>query len=169
MSALRSMLILFAALALAMVLDGMAARAAHGFRFLDPYLIVVIAFASRGGKVRSMLAGGLAGFLQDLVASAVFGVHYLGKLVVGYAASLLAGRLIPGQALTAAVLLAGGTILEKIVFGVLGPLLGSDFSIGTPGEILIQAAANVAVGLIVFRILDRLDRRKQGAGGSRGR
>jgi rod shape-determining protein MreD len=161
--------VLFAALALALVVDGLASRAAHGFRFLDPYLIVVVAFASRGGKLRSMLAGGAAGFLQDLVASAVFGVHYLGKLVVGYVASLFVGRLIPGQALTAAVLLGGGTILEKVVFAVLGQLLGSDFSPGTLGEIAVQAAANILVGLLVFRLIDRADRRKQGPGGSRGR
>lgn len=169
MSAVRSALVLFAALALALVVDGLAARAAHGFRFLDPYLIVVIAFASRGGKVRSMLAGGLAGFVQDLVASAIFGVHYLGKLVVGYVASLLVGRLIPGQALTAAVLLGGATILEKLVFAVLGFLLGSDFSAGTVGEVAVQAAANIVVGLIVFRVMDKLDRRKPGPGGFRGR
>lgn len=169
MSGLRSALVLLAALAVALVVDGLAARAAHGFRFLDPYLIVVVVLASRGGKLRSMAAGGIAGLLQDLVASAVFGVHYLGKLTVGYVASLLAGRLIPGQALTGAVLLAGATILEKIVFAILGPLLGSDFSVGTLGEITVQAAANVVVGLLAFRVLEKFDRRKPGPGGTRGR
>jgi rod shape-determining protein MreD len=168
MNAIRSTLVLLASLAVALVVDGLANRLTHG-RVLDPYLIVVVAFASRGGKVRAMVAGGLAGFVQDLVASAVFGVHYLGKLVVGYAASLLTGRLIPGQALTAAVLLGGGTVLEKIVFALLGPLLGSDFTSGGMGQVALEAAANIVVGMIVFRFMDRLARRKAGPGGSRGR
>jgi hypothetical protein len=67
------------------------------------------------------------------------------------------------------VLLGGGTLLEKLVFALLGPLLGSDFSVGSPGEIAVQAAANVVVGMIVFRLMDRLDRRKPGSGGGRGR
>jgi hypothetical protein len=55
------------------------------------------------------------------------------------------------------------------VFAVLGPLLGSDFSAGTAGEVAVQAAANIVVGMIVFRLMDKFDRRKPGPGGSRGR
>lgn len=169
MSAVRTFLLMLAALVAAVLIDGLVSRATHGFRVVDPYLIVVIVFASRGPKVRAMLVGGVAGFVQDLVASGVFGIHYLGKLVVGYVASLLSGRLIPGQALTAAVLLGGGTILEKVVFVALGPLLGNSFSAGTFSEAVVQVGVNTVLGMVAFRLLERFDPKKPGPGGSRGR
>ena len=166
---MRTLLWMMVGLVTALVLDGLTARAGHGARWMDPYLILVVVFASRGGKARAMIGGGAAGFLQDLVASAVFGVHYLGKLVVGYAASLVASRLIPGQALTAAVLLGGATLLEKLVFSVAGLVLGTDFAVGTPIEIGVQVLVNIGVGMLAFRAVDRFARRRPGPGGARGR
>ncbi len=166
---MRTVLWLFVALVAALALDGLVARAAHGARWVDPYLVVVVLFASRGGKARAMLVGGTAGLLQDLVASAVFGVHYLGKLVVGYAASLVATHLIPGQVLTGAVLLGGATLIEKLVFWMFGLVLGTDFSVGSPAEIAIQVGTNVALGLLVMQGVERVARKRQGPGGARGR
>ena len=169
MSLLKSVLLLLPLVALALVLDVLGLRIGHGARWIDPYLILVVAFAARGGKLRALAAGGIAGFVQDMVASIVFGVHYLGKLAVGYVASLFVGRLIPGQALTAAVLLGGGTLLEKIVQALLGPLLGSDFPLGTLPMIALEIVVNVVAGLLIFRLAERLVRRKAGPGASRAR
>lgn len=168
MSLFKSVLLLVPLMALALVLDVLALRVGHGARWIDPYLILVVAFAARGGRLRALAAGGLAGFVQDMVASIVFGVHYLGKLTVGYVASLLVGRLIPGQALTGVVLLGGGTLLGKVVQVALGPLLGSDFAVGTIPMVALEIVVNVLAGLLVFRLVDRWLRRR-GPGASRAR
>jgi len=171
MSGLRTLL-LVPALAAAVIVEPLVLRLSGGVRVVDPFLVVAVAFAVRGGesKQRALLCGGLTGLTQDFLASGVFGVHYLSKLVVAYVASLVGGRLIPGQPLTAGVLVGGGALLEQIVVLLLGVLLGSAFRAQGLGELALCLVGNILAGLMVFWLLDRVGRsRRPGSGSLRGR
>jgi rod shape-determining protein MreD len=171
MRGLRALLLVPALLA-AIIVEPLVLRLSGGVRIVDPFLVVAVAFAVRGGesKRRALLCGGLAGLVQDFLASGVFGVHYLAKLVVAYVASLVSGRLIPGQPLTAGVLVGGGALLEQVVVLLLGGLLGSAFRVQGFGELVLCLIGNIVAGLLVFWVLDRVGRgRRPGQGSPRGR
>ena len=86
------------------------------------------------------------GLAQDGLGSAVFGVHYLAKLVVAYAACRAGDLLIPGQPLTWAVLLAGGTVLELVVYRAMGFLLGQSFDPRGLGSLALLVLMNCVLG-----------------------
>ena len=160
MKLLKAVALAVPGLLLAVLASAMVMRLTNGARLLDPFLIVVVAQATRGRRSEAMAVGAVAGIVQDMLSSVDFGVHYLSKLVVGYVASLVATSLIPGQPLTAAVLLAGGTILEVIVQMLCGVLLGQHFNTPGLGELAVEVVANVAVGLVVFAVIDRFRQKR---------
>lgn len=148
---------ILAGLALAVIIDSAVMELTGGRRVFDPFLIVTVATALRGRKAESMIVGATAGLVQDLLGSVVFGIHFLGKLVVSYFAALMAGRLIPGQPLSAIVLLAGGTVIEVFALAGAGFLLGQSFQLRTPGELGLSVLLNTAVGMTWFALAKRFD------------
>jgi rod shape-determining protein MreD len=160
MKLFKVLLILVPLLLVAVIVDAMLMSATGGARIFDPFLVVVVSQAPHGRKTDAMVTGALAGLVQDLLASIVFGMHFLSKVVVGYGASLLSGRLIPGQPLTAVVLLAGGTLVEAVVHPLAGALLGR--SIITPDLLTLGLSVllNVAIGLPALTLIDIISRRR---------
>ena len=69
-------------------------------------------------------------------------------------------KLIPGQPLSAAVLLGSGTLIEVLVQKLAGVLLGQSFNTPTIGEVIVSAVLNVVVGMLVLGLVDAVTRRK---------
>jgi rod shape-determining protein MreD len=160
MSFMRSLLVTIPLLLLAILIDAALLDFTHGVRLFDPFLVVVVAQAPYGRKADAIVTGGLAGFVQDMIATDHFGINYLSKVVIGYASSLLSSRLIPGQPMTALVLLGGGTLVEVAVQWLAGVLLGQSFDMPTPGSLAACLAANVVIGMPAVALVDRLARRR---------
>jgi rod shape-determining protein MreD len=131
---------------------------------LDPFLLLTVWFAADGRKSDGFLVGALAGLVQDAVGSAVFGAHVLSKVVVGYLVMHLAGRLLAGQILTYAVLCAAATVLEVIVLGAAGLMLGQQFFDASLGRLAAAVLVNAAVGTALFVLVDQALRRRGRAG-----
>ena len=94
-------------------------------RYLDPFLLVVVYCALRGGETHGMLAGAAAGWVQDvLFGGRVLGLSALAKLVVGFAVGAAGSRfLIAGPAARALVVLlaaAGEALLVQWLASVFG-------------------------------------------------
>lgn len=136
------------ALLLALLVDAVALALTAPDRLFDPFLVLTAFVASRGRKVEAMLAGAVIGLAQDGLGSVVFGIHFLSKVVVAYVVALASSRLIPGQPLTHAVLIAGATVLELVVFAASGFLLGQRFEVRSPGELATLLALNVVLGTV---------------------
>lgn len=160
MKLFKALLVLVPLLLVAVIVDAMLMSATGGARIFDPFLVVVISQAPHGRKSGAIVTGALAGLVQDMLASIVFGMHLLSKVVVGYGASLLSGRLIPGQPLTAVVLLGGGTIVEALVHSLAGVLLGRSFIAPNLATLGLAVLLNVAIGLPALTLVDILSRRR---------
>jgi rod shape-determining protein MreD len=142
--------LLVPALVVAVLLDSFALALTGPERLFDPYLVLVVLFAAQGGrKTNALIVGALVGLAQDGLGSAVFGVHYLAKLVVAYAACRAGDLLIPGQPLTWAVLLGGGTVLELFVYRALGFLLGQSFDARSLGALVVLLLVNLVLGSLI--------------------
>lgn len=150
MSVPRLLLLLVPALLVAVLVDSFALALTGPERLFDPYVVLVVLFAAQGGrKTNALIVGALVGLAQDGLGSSVFGVHYLAKLVVAYAASRAGDLLIPGQPITWAVLVGGGTLLELVVYRGLGFLLGQSFDARTLPALLLLLLVNVVLGTLV--------------------
>jgi rod shape-determining protein MreD len=82
------------AIALALALQTTLARfLVGGTAALDLVLVVVVYVALTSGPVTGMLAGSLAGIVQDALSSGVIGVGGLAKSIVGFLAGVIGQQL----------------------------------------------------------------------------
>ena len=96
MSLMRSLLVTIPLLLVAILIDSALLDFTHGVRLFDPFLVVVVAQAPYGRKTDAIVTGGLAGLVQDMIATDHFGINYLSKVVIGYGSSLLSSRYATG-------------------------------------------------------------------------
>ena len=125
-------------------------------RYLDPFLLVAVYCALVGGEVHGMLAGALAGWVQDtLFGGRVLGLSALSKLLVGFAVGLAARRfLIAGVAArTLVVLLA--TVADALVLQWLASVFALEASGLSPLALASRGTVNALVGGLLFALVDR--------------
>jgi rod shape-determining protein MreD len=125
-------------------------------RYLDPFLLVATYCALAGGEMHGMLAGALAGWVQDaLFGGRVLGLSALSKLLVGFAVGLGAGRfLIAGvPARTLVVLLA--TAADALLVQWLASVFSVETAGLTPLALASRASLNALVGGLLFALVDR--------------
>lgn len=160
MRALRFLAFLLPLVLAATVVDALMAQLVHSVRVFDPFLLVAVWFGAHGRRLEGMIAGGVAGIVQDAALSQRLGTHYLAKLVVGYLTTLMSGKLIPGQPTTHGVLIAAGSVVQSVVLVAEGFLLGQDLAPASFAAVALQVAGNVVVGVAAFALVERVRRRR---------
>jgi rod shape-determining protein MreD len=129
---------------------------------LDPFLLVVLYCGLTYGETHGMLAGTVAGWVQDvLFGGQVAGLSGLTKLLVGFVVGLAGTRfLLVGPAPQILVIFAS-TIVDSLIF----QSLASVFSVRTDelsaGGLAIRAGLNAVVGVLLFTVLDRRVQRER--------
>jgi rod shape-determining protein MreD len=103
-----------------------------------------------------MLAGSLAGIIQDALSSGVVGIGGLAKSIVGFLAGAIGQQFIITAALPRLLMFLGATAVHAIVF--MGLYVGLDLrAFPSPwAAVASQALGNAAVGLIAFAITESL-------------
>ena len=96
-----------------------------GTAALDLVLVVVVYVALTTGPVSGMLAGSVAGIIQDALSSGVIGIGGLAKSMVGFLAGAIGQQFIVTAALPRFVMFLGATALHAAVFMGLYVLLGA--------------------------------------------
>ena len=145
------------AIALALALQTTLARfVVGGTAALDLVLVVVTYVALTSGPVTGMLAGSLAGIIQDALSSGVVGIGGLAKSIVGFLAGAIGQQFIITAALPRLLMFLGATAVHAIVF--MGLYVGLDLrAFPSPwAAVASQALGNAAVGLIAFAITESL-------------
>jgi rod shape-determining protein MreD len=145
------------AIALALALQTTLARfIVGGTAALDLVLVVVTYVALTSGPVTGMLAGSLAGIIQDALSSGVVGIGGLAKSIVGFLAGAIGQQFIVAAALPRLVIFLGATALHAAVFMGLYVVLGLREFPSPWTAIASQALGNAVVGLIAFAIIESL-------------
>jgi rod shape-determining protein MreD len=143
------------AIALALALQTTLARfLVGGTAAVDLVLVVVVYVALTSGPVTGMLAGSLAGIIQDALSSGVIGIGGLAKSLVGFAAGAIGQQFIISTALPRFVMFVAATAAHAAVFMGLYVLLGLRSFPAPWAAILSQALGNAAVGMIAFTIIE---------------
>jgi rod shape-determining protein MreD len=116
-------------------------------RVLDPFLLVVVYCALVGGETHGMLAGAVAGWVQDVsFGGTVLGFAPLSKLLVGFCVGVATARfLLAGPGPRTLTLLVAIFDVKTVALSPLG--------------LASRATVNAAIGVVLFELLDRRFRR----------
>jgi rod shape-determining protein MreD len=133
---------------------------------IDLVLIVVVYIAIKSGPVTGLLAGTVAGLIQDALSSGVLGIGGLAKTIVGFLSGLLGTQFIVTAPLPRFLLLVVATALHAAIFMGLYTVLNlRQFSAPYP-SIVGQAFGNAFVGVVAFQMIEWfpgfVDRRRAG-------
>jgi rod shape-determining protein MreD len=145
------------AIALALALQTTLARfVVGGTAALDLVLVVVVYVALTTGPVTGLLAGSVAGIIQDALSSGVVGIGGLAKSIVGFVAGVIGQQFIVTAALPRFVMFLGATALHAAIFMGLYVVLELREFPAPWAAIASQAIVNAAVGMIAFTIIESL-------------
>jgi rod shape-determining protein MreD len=145
------------AIALALALQTTLARfLVGGTAALDLVLVVVVYVALTSGPVTGMLAGSVAGIIQDALSSGVIGIGGLAKSIVGFVAGAIGQQFIVTAALPRLVMFLAATAVHAALFMGLYVVLGLRSFPNPWAAIASQALGNAAVGMIAFTIVEAL-------------
>ena len=116
---------------------------------LDLVLMVVMVVAIVNGPRAGLWTGTVGGLLQDALSGGVIGMGGLAKTVVGYLGGQFAAQFMVTRLWHKALVFVGGSLLHAALFiGGYG-LLFDDRVVVSRRDLLMQAAANTVVGLVV--------------------
>ena len=153
------------AIAVALALQTTLARfAIGGTAALDIVLVVVVYVALTSGPVTGLLAGTLAGLIQDAMASGIVGIGGLAKTIVGFLAGVVGTQFIVAAAFPRFVVFLAATLVHAVVFMGLYVLLDLRHFPSPYAAVFGQGVTNALVGVIGFRLLESVpvlvDRRR---------
>ncbi len=133
---------------------------------IDLVLIVVVYVAIKSGPSTGVLAGTVAGLIQDSLTSGILGIGGLAKTLVGFLCGVLGSQFIVTAPLPRFLLLLMGTALHAAVFMGLYTLLNLRQFPAPYSSIVAQAFGNAFVGVIAFQMIEWfpgfVDRRRTG-------
>ena len=145
------------AIALALALQTTLARfVVGGTAAIDLVLVVVIYVALTTGPGTGMLAGSVAGLIQDALGPGVIGIGGLAKSIVGFLAGLIGQQFIVTAALPRFVMFLAATVVHSAVFMGLYIVLGLRSFPSPYKAVASQAIGNAVVGMIAFTIIEAL-------------
>ena len=148
---------LLIAMGLALALQTTLARfVVGGTAAIDLVLVAVVYVALTSGPVAGMLAGSLAGLVQDSLSSGIIGIGGLAKSLVGFLAGAFGQQFIVTAALPRLVMFVAATALHAAVFMGLYVALGARTFPSPWTAIASQALGNALVGLVAFTIIESL-------------
>jgi len=127
-----------------------------GTAALDLVLVVVVYVALTTGPATGMLAGSVAGLIQDALSSGVIGIGGLAKSIVGFLAGVIGQQFIVTAALPRFVMFLAATVLHSAVFMGLYMALGLRSFPSPYAAVLSQAIGNAVVGMIGFTMIEAL-------------
>jgi rod shape-determining protein MreD len=144
------------AIAAALALQTTFARYFRGSLAVDLVLVVVVYVALTSGPVTGLLTGTFAGLVQDAMSTGVVGIGGLAKTLIGFLAGIVGTQFIVAQSLPRFVVFFGATLLHGLVFIGLYVLLNLRHFESPYAAVVGQAAANAAVGVMAFQLVELL-------------
>jgi rod shape-determining protein MreD len=145
------------AIALALALQTTLARfLVGGSAAVDLVLVAVVYVALTTGPVGGMLAGSVAGLIQDALSSGVVGIGGLAKSIVGFLVGAIGQQFIVTAALPRLVMFVGATMLHAVVFMGLYETLDLRVFPEPWKSVTTQALGNALVGIVAFAVIESL-------------
>jgi rod shape-determining protein MreD len=125
-------------------------------RYLDPFLLVVVYGALRGGEGQGLLAGVAAGWVQDLLfGGPILGLSALSKLLVGFVVGAAGSHFLISGASARALVLLLATAADALLVQWLASVFGIEAAPMSPLTLASRATLTAVVGGVLYALVDR--------------
>ena len=153
---MRAFLLLAALLAALLLQSALTQVAPAQARLFDPFLVVVVYCGLTFGETHGMLAGALAGWIQDVhFGGTVVGLSGLSKTLVGFGVGVAGARLLVGGTAQRLLILFAATLLDALLFERLASLFELSLAELSFAGLLGRATVNAIVGAGAFEVVER--------------
>ncbi len=114
---------------------------------VDLFVLLVVLNSLKGNTFRGFAGGLVAGLVQDMFTSSIYGLHSLACCVVGYGGARVSQRILTGRRVVSGLLIGAGVVVHQmIVIGLLAVLEIAQFNPGA-GAMMVRALVTTAIGL----------------------
>jgi rod shape-determining protein MreD len=145
------------AIALALALQTTLARfVVGGSTPIDLVLVAVVYVALTSGAASGMLAGSVAGLIQDALGSTtnVIGIGGLAKSIVGFVVGAVGQQFIVTAAIPRLLVFMAATAVHALLFQGLYVALGLRTFSSPWAAMATQALGNTVVGMVAFAVIE---------------
>jgi len=142
----RVAVLLLAATAVQFLLGGSRHRSIWP---IDAFLIATALVARAGDSVVAVLVGGTMGFFEDALSNDLLGMNAFAKAALGYVLALLSLRVMFGGIWAVGAALAGASIANDVIVGLLSYLLLQAPLVLFSREALWRAVATGVTGAVL--------------------
>jgi rod shape-determining protein MreD len=147
---LRFVIGLLLALTLHSLLDSFYPNA---LAFFNPYVILIVYYSMGGNILGAIIAGVIAGFVQDAFSGAIFGLHAFSLTVCAYAVATVNSRLVLRGTLFFAGCLGAAVIVNELVIYILvNVLLRQKVEMFEQG-LIVKTIFTLLFGVFVYQLL----------------
>lgn len=122
----------------------------------DPFLLVLVYCALTRGEAFGMLAGGAAGWIQDIqFGGTVLGLCGLTKVLLGFGVGLAGSRFLLTSTGARTLVLLATTVADSLLLEALAGVFDVRTSGLSAGGLLARASVNAVLGVSLYAVLDR--------------
>jgi rod shape-determining protein MreD len=158
---MRAFWTLAAVLGALLVQSAMSQIAPAQARLLDPFLLVLVYCGLTGGETHGMLAGAIAGWVQDVhFGGSVLGLEGLTKVIVGFGVGLAGARFLLAGAGPRLLVLFGATLMDALILERLAALFDLRIHDLSVAGLTARATVNAILGATLFEMIDRRRQRE---------
>lgn len=147
---LRFVIGLLIALTLHSLLDNFFPNA---LAFFNPYIILVVYYSMGGNLFGAIVAGVLAGLVQDAFSGAIFGLHAFALTFCGYLVAYINSRLVlRGAAAFGGALVVSVVLNEIVIYVLVNILLRQRIGMFEQG-LLMKTLFTSIFGVLIYHLL----------------
>ncbi|MFN2239045.1 MAG: rod shape-determining protein MreD [Thermoanaerobaculia bacterium] len=125
----------------------------NALAFFSPYVILVVYYAMGGNLFGAIVAGVVAGLIEDAFSGSIFGLHAFSLTVIGYLVAYVASRLVLRGTLSFGLALAGAVIVNEIVIYVLVTILTSHPVQLFEEGMIVKTILTSLFGMLIYQLL----------------
>lgn len=125
----------------------------NALAFFNPYVILVIYYSMGGNILGAIVAGVMAGFVQDAFSNAMFGLHAFSLTVCAYVVASINARLVLRGTLAFGACLGGAVIVNELVIYVLVNILVKQKIEMFEQALLVKTVFTLLFGMLVYQLL----------------
>ncbi len=125
----------------------------NALAFFNPYVILVVYYAMGGNIFGAIIAGVIAGLVQDAFSSSMFGLHAFSLTVCAYILAYINSRLSLRGTFAFGACLAGAVVVNELVIYILvNILLRQRIEMFEQG-LLVKTIFTLMFGMFVYQLL----------------
>jgi rod shape-determining protein MreD len=125
----------------------------NALAFFNPYVILVVYYSMGGNVLGAIIAGVIAGLVQDAFSSSIFGLHAFSLTVCAYIVAYINSRLVLRGTLFFGACLGGAVIVNELVIYILVNILLKQRIEMFEQGLFVKTIFTLMFGMFVYQLL----------------